>query len=284
MKGPTVSEGSTRGRDAAVVVVTVCLNAEKTIGECIASVAVQTHPSLEHLVVDGGSKDRTLEIARAHDRAGMRIVEQRDSGIYDAMNKALDLVPEDRWVIFLNADDRFSGPDALSNAMLHVGTSDLICTKICWISSIGRPILVMGEAPTIRALRRGMVAHHQGLIARRVLFDKLGRFDTAYRIGADYDWLVRGVKSGSAIEFRDLTLSEVRLEGASEKAQVVGALDRARVALNHFGPIDTVFALSQSIVPDLLRSGIRGMLRKFGLLEWLRRVRGIDDWRPGNAA
>ena len=86
-------------------VITVCYNAAAFIDDCLRSVAEQTWPNIEHIIVDGLSSDATLEIVRRYPHV-TRLVSERDKGIYDAMNKGLDLVTGD-YVLFLNADDRF---------------------------------------------------------------------------------------------------------------------------------------------------------------------------------
>src|SRR5688572_31882927 len=96
-----------------ISVVTVCYNSHSTIERTLISVAEQTHPDVEHIVIDGGSSDGTLGIIERH-RAGLAVVvSERDRGLYDAMNKGWARASGEV-VGFLNADDAFSGPDVLA--------------------------------------------------------------------------------------------------------------------------------------------------------------------------
>src|SRR5262249_14715199 len=78
-----------------ISVITVSFNSARTIGQTLASVDTQTHPDIEHIVVDGASGDGTVSIVNAHRRPWRRVISEADRGIYDAMNKGLDLATGD---------------------------------------------------------------------------------------------------------------------------------------------------------------------------------------------
>ena len=96
-----------------ISIITVAYNSAATIADTLDSVASQTHPEIEHIVVDGASKDDTLAIIEARGAHVARLVSERDRGIYDAMNKGLALASGD-FVGFLNADDMFAGPEVVA--------------------------------------------------------------------------------------------------------------------------------------------------------------------------
>ena len=99
-------------------IITCTYNAEHTLERTIKSVDGQTYPDIEHLIIDGASKDGTLEIAATSERA--RVVSEPDKGLYDAMNKGISLA-KGAYIIFLNAGDCFHRDDTLSEvaSMLH---------------------------------------------------------------------------------------------------------------------------------------------------------------------
>ncbi len=93
-------------------IITVTYNAEETLERTLRSVAIQTYPHIEHILIDGASKDRTMEIAGTHGKHLSKMVSEPDKGLYDAMNKGLRLATGD-YVCFLNAGDKLHAPDTL---------------------------------------------------------------------------------------------------------------------------------------------------------------------------
>src|SRR3954467_5005314 len=99
--------------DTTISVVTITLNSAATIADTLQSVASQTYPHVEHLVIDGNSRDDTLSIIQRHARSGVRVRSEPDGGIYQAMNKGLRLAQGDL-VGFLNADDVYQDGEVLA--------------------------------------------------------------------------------------------------------------------------------------------------------------------------
>ena len=101
-----------------VSVITVCFNSAKTIADTLDAVAMQTHTDIDHLVIDGASKDGTLEIVRSHATHQTRLISEPDKGIYDAMNKGLEQATGEV-IGFLNSDDFYADAavlDKIANA------------------------------------------------------------------------------------------------------------------------------------------------------------------------
>lgn len=94
-------------------IITVTYNAEDTVGRTIDSVDSQTFSDYEHLIVDGASSDKTLAIISERTNPRRSVVSERDKGIYDAMNKGISNT-KGKYLIFLNAGDKFHAPDTLS--------------------------------------------------------------------------------------------------------------------------------------------------------------------------
>lgn len=256
-----------------VVVVTVCLNAEATIAETIRSVREQEGVNLRHLVVDGGSTDRTLAVVEALSWEGLALVRQVDLGIYDAMGKSILHLRPDEHVLFLNADDRLAGPRAMKEALADFDGQGVLCSRIRWLDLGGKPAGAWGDPPTRLSLLRGMVAHHQGMVVPVRAFSVVGGFDPRYRISADYDWLVRCVESGIAIHWSDEVLAEVRLGGASDRMRARSSLERGWILLRRYPLPVACRAIVGNVLGDLVKGATREVLRMLGLLEVLRRFR-----------
>ncbi|MEM6298170.1 MAG: glycosyltransferase family 2 protein [Bacteroidota bacterium] len=99
-----------------VSIITVTYQAEAFLSRTLASVREQTYPNVEHILIDGGSKDKTLEIARSEGQHLAKIVSEKDRGIYDAMNKGAKLATG-KWVNFMNAGDTFFAADSIERAI-----------------------------------------------------------------------------------------------------------------------------------------------------------------------
>ena len=176
-----------------ISVVTVCFNAEAHIEQCLRSVSDQTHRDIQHIVIDGASTDRTVDIVRRFPHVAVLSSEQ-DKGIYDAMNKGLARVTGD-FVLYLNADDTFASSASLSDAVAHIKRKPGGDVYYGWLEV--RPL--DGDAVVFRpsppedsaALMVCGCLPHQSTLARPTVFEKTGPFDIKYRYHADYDWFLK---------------------------------------------------------------------------------------------
>jgi glycosyltransferase involved in cell wall biosynthesis len=191
-----------------VSVVTVTRNCARTLEACLDSVAAQTLLGIEHLVVDGGSMDGTVELLRARNERVAWWTSEPDRGIYDAMNKGVAQA-RGAWIYFLGADDVLAAPDVLERieGKLRHGPAvvygDVRFTNgHRFRSAAGRKLLV------------GNTIHHQGAFYAARVFDGW-RFDAALRIAADYELNLRLYRAGERFDRADVVVAECGDEGAS---------------------------------------------------------------------
>lgn len=212
-----------------ITVITVAWNAEQTIADTMASVAAQVDSDHEHLVIDGASTDRTLAVVKARATSATRIVSEPDSGLYDAMNKGLALA-RGEYVGFLNADDFFVRRDALALLQsLTRGEPAAVSAGVAIVRQDAPERWVRSYSAThFRKwmLRFGHMPPHPGFYVRRDLVTVLRGFDTRYRIGADFDFLVRFFAAGYRPASLAATLVAVREGGVSNR----GFASRRRIA------------------------------------------------------
>jgi len=199
-----------------ISVVTVALNSVGSIESTIRSVAAQTYGNIEYLLLDGASTDGTLEIARSFDDVIDRLVSEKDTGIYNAMNKAIRLATGD-FVYFLNADDRFADPrvvERVAEAIVAHPEVDLIYGDV--EARRGNETFHCRSPKPLdrRALCRGPFCH-QALFARRQLLLQTGGFDESFRVAADVDWLVRALTRDGRTMHLAFDIAVVSLEGLS---------------------------------------------------------------------
>ena len=176
-------------------IVTVCYNPGEAIDVCLRSVAGQSHPHIEHIVVDGASPDGTAERIRGFAWFKGTLVSEPDQGIYDAMNKGAALATGD-YVGFLNADDWLSDPGAiaaLAAAVARHPKADAVQGDVVIVDP-DRPArrrYYSGGGNWRKRLSWGQMPPHPGFYMRTGLFRDMGGFATDYRIAADYDLMLR---------------------------------------------------------------------------------------------
>jgi glycosyltransferase involved in cell wall biosynthesis len=213
----------TRPMAVKISVVTATYNCEATLPETLASLKAQTHLNFEHVVVDGLSTDRTLEIAQANADGRTTTRSEKDRGIYDALNKGIARCTGDV-IGFLHADDMYAGSDtlsrvaeALTDPTVSAVYGDLVYVKQKNPSQVVRQWRSCAFNPRLMSL--GWMPPHPTLYVRREWYEKIGGFDTRYRIAADYFSILQLF---SQPDFKAIYLPQVmvkmRLGGTSNRS------------------------------------------------------------------
>lgn len=205
-----------------ISIVTVAYNSASTIGDTLDSVAQQTHPQIEHIVVDGASTDDTMAIVRARGGRVSQLVSEPDRGIYDAMNKGLALASGEL-IGFLNADDMLASPGAVA-AIARAAEPDIgaVCGDLVYVRA-DRPDVLLRHwrcgTFSPRQLRCGWMPPHPTFYLRRSLLAQVGGFDTRLRIAADYDFMLRCLRlPGMQLGYVPEVLVKMRMGGVSNRS------------------------------------------------------------------
>jgi glycosyltransferase len=247
-----------------ISIITVTWNVCDTVSDCLASVAAQTHADCEHVVIDGASTDGTRELLEAHRAQLAVLVSEPDRGIYDALNKGLARVTGDV-VGLLHADDVFA--DAQVLARVAEAFADPAVEAV-----YGDLVYVAREAPdrVIRywragdfqpqRLRRGWMPPHPTLYLRRSVYERIGGFDTRYRIAADYDFMLRVLTQLSGqVRYLPQVLVRMRLGGVSNrslsKILLKSREDYQALRRNGVGGLGALLWKNVSKVPQFFRRG-----------------------------
>jgi glycosyltransferase len=231
-------------------VVTVCLNAEKTIAFTIESFLAQRYSKKELLIIDGSSRDKTIEIARSFGSNDIRIFSEKDSGIYDAMNKGLRLFAGDA-VGFIGADDTFASSNSLSLIAEALESSDIVYGDLHMVRDhVTKQIVRVWKSGGYhaKAFYRGWMPAHATFYIRREVANAVGFFDTSYDIGSDYDFILRAMIRHYRVRYIEEVLVDFQLGGLSSKglrSAFHQNIECLRARRRHLGapPLDLAFFL-----------------------------------------
>ena len=219
MSAPQATAGAPR-----ISIITVTYNCAAVVADALQSVARQTHPAIEHLVIDGQSTDGTLDVVREHGAHVARLVSEKDRGIYDAMNKGLALVSGD-WVGFLNADDILAEPDTIARMVECISQSpraDVVYGDLVYVNAEDtRKVLRYWQSGSFSQsrLRFGWMPPHPTFYVRTEVVRRVGPFDADMRIAADYDFVLRCLRQpGLVVRYLPRVLVRMRTGGASNRS------------------------------------------------------------------
>ncbi|HRZ68998.1 MAG TPA: glycosyltransferase family 2 protein [Candidatus Paceibacterota bacterium] len=169
-------------------IITVNLNNKAGLERTLQSVFAQTNHDFESIVVDGLSSDGSRDVITAHAARIAKWVSEKDSGVYNAMNKGIRMA-EGEYVLFLNAGDSLCSRDTLDGAFRRGFSEDFVFFDAQLVKRDGSEIWALNRSPQ-EVLVLGYIAH-QAVLHRRSVFQHLGLYSEDYRLAADYELFLR---------------------------------------------------------------------------------------------
>ena len=226
-----------------ISIITICYNAASTITRTLRSVSAQTYPNIQYLIIDGASKDNTLELV--HELAPeAEIYSERDKGIYDAMNKGLDRATGD-YVWYVNAGDALASPTTVEDLVRATCTGDSLPDVLYGDTrlidtedhDLGLRRLRPPHQLDWRSFRSGMLVCHQAFVAKRSISP---HYDLSYRFSADVDWCIRVLKEAKTTAFYPEPIALYLNEGTTTANHRASLIERFHVMRHHYGLVTTV--------------------------------------------
>ena len=214
-----------------ISIITATQQCVDTLGDCLASVAGQSYPDREHIVIDGASTDGTLAVLEAHRPQLAALVSEPDQGLYEALNKGLARASGDV-VGFLHADDLYADADVRARIAAAFattsdrGTVEAVYGDLVYVAKEDTNRVIRywraGEFQPVR-LRWGWMPPHPTLYLRRSVYQRQGGFDPRYRIAADYDLMLRVLGGGGGrpvgqVVYLPQVLVRMRVGGTSNRS------------------------------------------------------------------
>lgn len=242
---------------AVVSIITITYNADKVLEKTMQSVLQQKDCSIEYILVDGNSKDQTVEIIRRFEKeiaegkydcvksSDFRYVSEPDKGLYDAMNKGMLMATGD-FVWFINAGDKIFSDNTVEKIETQYKlnpASDVIYGQSLMIDEDDQPL---GERHKIapanlkkKHLLNGLVVCHQSILVRKSIAPL---YDLQYRISADYDWTAKVLAVSKHNLFIDDYISRFMISGLSAQHRKKSWNERFRIMKKNFGLCRTLWA------------------------------------------
>lgn len=232
-------------------IITCTYNASDVVGRTLESVASQTYPHVEHIVQDGQSGDDTLRIISRYSR--VKVVSEPDSGLYDAMNKAIMRATGD-YIVFLNAGDKLYSSTTLEEIARQIDSFKLAERPAVVYGNtnivddngkfLGQRHLSPPETLTWKSFRHGMLVCHQAFYVRTDIAREV-EYNVDYRLSADVDWCIRVMKKAGEMRLplhnTHLILCDYLEGGLSVQNHRKSLIERFKIMSRHYGLITTLF-------------------------------------------
>ncbi len=225
-----------------VSIITVVFNSELYLEKTILSIINQEYANIEFIIVDGGSKDNTLEIIKKYEKFITKWISEKDNGLYDAMNKGISLA-KGNYVWFMNSGDEIYNLSVLEDIFLNeINSPDIIYGETEIINYKGQSVgMRRHSTPEIlnwKSLKWGMLVCHQSVLVKREIVEN---YHLTYKHSSDFEWLIRMLKKSKRIYNSKLILSKFMDGGQTSKNLTAGLKERYKIMVNYYGIISTIF-------------------------------------------
>lgn len=185
--------------DTKISIITVCYNSQKTIEKTIESVIYQSHQNVEYIIIDGSSKDDTLNIIKKYQKIyPIKLISEPDAGIYDAMNKGINMVTGEI-IGILNSDDFYKNNKVLSviNKIFQTNNIDAVYADLEYIDPINTERVTrkwISGPYNEKKIANGWIFPHPTFFVKKETYSKYGKFNLKFKIAADYELMLRFIK------------------------------------------------------------------------------------------
>ena len=242
---------------AKISIITITYNAESVLEKTILSIVTQKKCNIEYIIVDGKSKDGTVDIIKKYEKdinnrlypaikpADFHWISEPDKGLYDAMNKGINLANGD-FLWFMNAGDKIfdeltvqkieeainadSSVDVVYGQSLMIGLND---------EGLGERHKIAPANLNKKSLLNGLVVCHQSILARKEIAPL---YDLKYKISADYDWTIKVIERSRKNYFINNYISKFMIAGLSAQKRKESWSERFSIMKKHFGLLRTLWA------------------------------------------
>jgi len=204
-----------------ISIITATFNSQKNIKKCLDSIANQTYKNIEHIIIDGASTDKTLEIINEHSHRPAKIISEPDNGIYDALNKGIKNSSGDV-IGFLHSDDSFIKNNCIEQIAVEFMKNKEISAvygDIVYVSNKNEDKIIRSwksQNFNNKLIGKGWMPPHTAFYVKSYYYKKTNFFDTDFKISADYHSILKMFKENNfRVQYIPQTLLKMRMGGAS---------------------------------------------------------------------
>lgn len=252
-----------------VSIITVVYNGEAFIEQTIKSVVAQAYSNIEYIVIDGGSTDKTLEIVERYKSSISKVVSEKDSGIYNAMNKGLKLATGEI-VAILNADDYYY-PETIELVVkqFEQNNVDVVYGDLTKLRVLANKEYFKEIKPDITLMEKTMPIFHPSTFVKKDVYDKVGGFNEIYKLSADYDFIYKAYKAGVIFNYLPKSLAVFRIGGASN-TNCNSYKEGYQILKSYQSPYSDEMKrlITKCKIKNFTRSIVSGCIKLFGLSKW----------------
>ncbi len=177
-----------------ISIITTSYNSASTIRDTLRSIAAQDYPHVEHIIIDGGSTDETLNIVSEFPHVA-KVVSEKDKGIYDAMNKGIQMATGDI-IGILNSDDFYTNSQVISKVITKMlaNHSDALYADLDYVDPVDTSVIVRtwkSGSFSMKKFHYGWMPPHPTFFVSRHIYENHGLFDLSFKTAADYEIMLR---------------------------------------------------------------------------------------------
>ncbi|RVT75880.1 glycosyltransferase [Flavobacterium sufflavum] len=198
-------------------IITINYNNASGLQRTVESVISQRYSDMEYIVVDGDSTDDSVSVIKKHESSIDKWVSEKDNGIYNALNKGIQMATGD-YLLFLNSGDHFYDSDILYKIQHHIRERDLIAFDIHMLG-LGHDFIHKHPDELLFSFLFEETFAHQSVFIKRSLFDKIGLYDENLKIVADWKFFIHAVASGCSYKSVHEVLTVFYFDGISSTAE-----------------------------------------------------------------
>ncbi|MGL4909125.1 MAG: glycosyltransferase family 2 protein [Bacteroidales bacterium] len=226
--------------------ITITYNAQDVLLRTLQSIESQSTQNIEHIIIDGKSTDSTLTMIQEYvernknKNISIKYISEHDQGIYDAMNKGLQMA-SGQYVWFMNAGDTLYNPQTLKTLLAQSTNADILYGDTALVNNTGTFLSMRRLKPPIKltwkSFKMGMLVCHQAFIVKREIAPL---YNPQYKLSADIDWCINCLKAATKIHNTHQTLCNFLTQGVSSQQRKKALTERFKIMSHHYGYIPTM--------------------------------------------
>lgn len=225
-----------------ISIITVVYNSEKLLERTIQSVLSQTYANIQYIIVDGCSKDHTIDIIKKYEHKISMWISEPDKGLYDAMNKGMEMATGE-YVWFMNSGDKIYKPETLEKAIRIQPHADVFYGETMIVDENEKEIGLRRLRPPKKLhwkhFINGMLVCHQSILVKRKIAPKYHW--EKYPHSADYDWVLKALRKAEKTINTNQVMSAFLDGGQSKRTIKVSLKERFNIMVKNYGFFSTVF-------------------------------------------